>query len=195
VLGNQQLSIAQCLISTSKLPKFKIVNISCLLNFNIKLDLNYLELFLENAKLDQSPLNTLIVKINGVTILLFKSGKAIISGAKKKKQAYEAALILVENLKNSHYENAKLKLFKVTNLVISTHLGCGIDIERFYDNNKKNSSYEIELFPGLIFKEYKKISATIFRRGSFFVTGFSNFRLARKYIISLYERLLKFAIK
>ena len=173
----------------------KIVNISCLINLSSNLDLNFLELFLENAKLDQSPLNVLIMKINGATILLFKTGKGVISGAKTKTQAHKAAKMLVSNLRNCQYDKIRLITFKITNIVISTHLKHNINLEEFYKHNKTHASYEIEIFPGLIYKEFPKISSTIFRKGTFFVTGFNNFKLAKNYVHSLYQRLMKFAIK
>ena len=81
-------------MKTIKRTKIKIVNISCLVDFDTKLDLHYLALFMSNCKLDFSQLNTLVLKINSITALLFKSGKAVITGAKKKKTANFIAMTM-----------------------------------------------------------------------------------------------------
>ena len=157
--------------------------------------MHYLELFIDHAKLDQSPLGALIIRINDSTVLLFRTGKCIITGAKRRNQALHSAKLILEQLNKNDHSNARLTQFKITNLVISCKIPHIIDIEKFYNENKLHSSYEIELFPGLIFSEISKISVTIFRKGSFFVTGFSHFHRAREYTLYIFNKLYCFAIK
>lgn len=187
-------------IKSSKLaankPKsnLRIVNISCLADFKTPLDLNYLQLFIENCKLDQSQLNTLVVKINGTTVLLFKTGKAVITGAKKRKTALDAAKLVIEQLHLWDHPEARLGKFRITNIVVSAKVNFKVDLNKFYYAHDKLCSYEVELFPGLIFKETGKVSSTIFRDGSFFCTGFSNCWKARKYTQNLYKLLYDYKI-
>ena len=154
------------------------------------LDLHYLELFLEHAKLDQSLLQALVVKLAKTTILLFKTGRGVITGSTTRKAALQAAKQLITNLNICEHKQAKLKQFKVTNIVLTTWLRGPIDLNKFYNNNKLVCSYEIELFPGLIMRSLNsRVSATFFRKGTYFVTGFSNFKKARTYANHMYELL------
>jgi transcription initiation factor TFIID TATA-box-binding protein len=86
------------------------------------------------------------------TALYFGSGKIVCAGAKTKNGARLALLYYVDLVRKRMGLDVGIYEYKVQNVVASASMPWGIDLERLYNFYNKESSYEPELFPGLIFR-------------------------------------------
>ncbi len=135
----------------------------------------------------------IIVKIKypKSTILIFKSGKLVLTGLKMAKYVP----IIVEKIINK-LENAKIKLkqkpvVKVENIVSrgDFHQRINLDIASLILNR---AIYEPEVFPGLIYKRTDpKVCFLIFSSGKIICTGASSEDVIKKSIKNLAIKLKK----
>ena len=62
--------------------------------------------------------------------------------------------------------------FSLRNMVLSYAVGRAINLVEFYDRHKSKCSYEVELFPGLIYRSQSpKVTFTLFASGKVNATG------------------------
>ena len=82
-------------------PKIVVQNIVASGSINIKLNLNYLALALENTEYEPEQFPGLVYKLiePNATFLLFSNGKLVCTGTKNKKQLNESMVILNKNIK------------------------------------------------------------------------------------------------
>lgn len=82
-------------------PKITVQNIVASGSINIKLNLNYLALALENTEYEPEQFPGLVYKLiePNATFLLFSNGKLVCTGTKTKKQLNESMVILNKNIK------------------------------------------------------------------------------------------------
>ena len=86
------------------------------------------------------------------TCLLFGSGKLVCAGAKSLNQARLALLYYVDTVRKRTGLEVDVYDFRVQNIVASATMPHGLDLERIFTEHSRESSYEPELFPGLIFR-------------------------------------------
>lgn len=82
-------------------PKITIQNIVASGSINMKLNLNYLALALENTEYEPEQFPGLVYKLiePNATFLLFSNGKLVCTGTKNKKQLDESMVLLNQNIK------------------------------------------------------------------------------------------------
>ena len=82
-------------------PKITVQNIVASGSIDIKLNLNYLALALENTEYEPEQFPGLVYKLiePNATFLLFSNGKLVCTGTKNKQQLDESMRILNENIK------------------------------------------------------------------------------------------------
>lgn len=108
------------------------------------------------------------------SILLFKTGKIICSGASSEKEAYRAIRKTVKKLRENHVLLLSEPRIEIVNVVSSGDLGGRIDLE-FASDILSNSMYEPEQFPGLIYRmDDPKVVFLIFASGKVVCTGASS---------------------
>lgn len=107
------------------------------------------------------------------TALVFESGKMVVLGAKDENQARIAARKYARIVKLCGVaEGVKVDSFKVSNMVAVADCGFPIRLEGLALAHKNFSSYEPELFPGLIYRlRQPKITFLIFVSGKVVITG------------------------
>jgi transcription initiation factor TFIID TATA-box-binding protein len=109
------------------------------------------------------------------TTLIFNSGKMVCTGAKSTKEARRAVMNVIKELKKSGIIIISKPEFKIQNIVASGNLGGMTDLEKAADMLKKNTMYEPEQFPGLIYRmESPKVVILLFASGKLVCTGAKN---------------------
>jgi transcription initiation factor TFIID TATA-box-binding protein len=106
------------------------------------------------------------------TALIFSSGKMVVTGAKDETQARNAARKFTRIIQKIGYEEAKFSEFKIQNLVASVEVSFPVRLEGLAQKHYYFSSYEPEVFPGLIYRMLKpKVALLIFVSGKLVLTG------------------------
>ncbi|TVU45833.1 hypothetical protein EJB05_05336 [Eragrostis curvula] len=161
-------------------------NIVSTVNLDCKLDLKAIALQARNAEYNPKRFAAVIMRIREpkTTALIFASGKMVCTGAKSEQQSKLAARKVLQLntvlLKLNHYARiiqklgfpAKFKDFKIQNIVGSCDVKFPIRLEGLAYSHGAFSSYEPELFPGLIYRmKQPKIVLLIFVSGKIVLTG------------------------
>ena len=108
------------------------------------------------------------------TILLFRTGKMVCTGAKSEKQAEEAIKTTVHRLKRGGVKIINEATVKIENIVASVNLGGQVHLEESA-RLLPRSIYEPEQFPGIILRITKpKVVFLIFASGKLVCTGAKN---------------------
>ncbi|HMF34132.1 MAG TPA: hypothetical protein VKK79_22095 [Candidatus Lokiarchaeia archaeon] len=160
--AKKQTSLYQnALASETKLLRpvsidYKMINLVAMGILEIgekSLDLAQLEAVKEVKYLNRFP--CAMFKVEGITVLLFKNGKMIITGLKDTIQIPHIKYALEEILEDARF---KYNSFEITiqNLVAMVNLGQRIDLEMMC-LTMENCMYEPEQFPAAIIKNYRKL--------------------------------------
>ena len=105
------------------------------------------------------------------TALIFTSGKMVCTGAKSEEQSRLAARKYARIIQKLGYP-AKFIDFKIQNIVGSCDVNFPIRLEGLALAHGVFSSYEPEIFPGLIYKmKVPKVVLLIFVSGKIVITG------------------------
>lgn len=105
------------------------------------------------------------------TALIFASGKMVVTGAKSEDDSKLASRKYARIIQKLGF-NAKFTDFKIQNIVGSCDIKFPIRLEGLASKHHNFSSYEPELFPGLIYRMIKpKIVLLIFVSGKIVLTG------------------------
>ena len=105
------------------------------------------------------------------TALIFQTGKVVITGAKSENDARVAARKYARIIQKLGFP-AQFADFKIQNIVGSCDVGFPLRLEGLAFEYPEKSSYEPELFPGLIFRfKSPNITALVFVSGKIVLTG------------------------
>ena len=134
---------------------------------------------------------TLRLKNPRCTSLIFNSGNMVCTGGKSSSDSRFACRQCVNILQRSGLKVGFCN-YKVQNIVGSTSLSKPIDLIQLQKDYGPYSSYEPELFPGLVFRLRKpKIVFLLFRSGRLVVTGAKTEEQIHKYWDGFYNVVLK----
>ncbi|KAL6203894.1 hypothetical protein ACLB2K_021164 [Fragaria x ananassa] len=148
-------------------------NIVSTVNLDCKLDLKTIALRARNAEYNPKRFAAVIMRIREpkTTALIFASGKMVCTGAKSESQSKLAARKYARIIQKLGFD-AKFKDFKIQNIVGSCDVKFPIRLEGLAYSHNAFSSYEPELFPGLIYRmKQPKIVLLIFVSGKIVLTG------------------------
>lgn len=129
-----------------------------------------------NAEYNPRRFAAVIMRIRDpkTTALIFSSGKMVCTGAKSEELSRDAAKKYAKAIKKVGF-NVSMQDFKIQNIVGSTDVGFPISLENLSSTHDKFSTYEPELFPGLIYRmKDPKIVLLIFASGKIVLTGAKN---------------------
>ena len=150
----------------------KLQNIVSTANLKCHLDLRQIALKAKNAEYNPKRFAAVIMRIKEpkTTALIFSSGKMVCTGARSEEDSRKAAKQYAKIIRKLGYD-VSFKEFKIQNIVGSCDVKFQISLEGL-STVSKFSSYEPEIFPGLIFKMAKpKIVLLIFVSGKIVLTG------------------------
>ncbi|KNE58749.1 TATA-box-binding protein 2 [Allomyces macrogynus ATCC 38327] len=148
-------------------------NIVATVNLDVKLDLKNIALHARNAEYNPKRFAAVIMRIREpkTTALIFASGKMVVTGAKSEDLSRLAARKYARIIQKLGFK-AKFTDFKIQNIVGSCDVKFPIRLEGLAYSHGQFSSYEPELFPGLIYRMLKpKIVLLIFVSGKIVLTG------------------------
>lgn len=155
--------------------KYTIVNLVASGNLNATLDLYNLAVSIPNIEYEPEQFPGAILKLKEpkVSMLLFKNGKIICSGASNEKEielAIKKASKIIHEIQKSVKVPTKVE-FTVVNLVATANLNTTLDLFKtatYLDNVE----YEPEQFPGAILRiEDPKITLLLFKNGKVICAG------------------------
>ncbi|KAL1374245.1 hypothetical protein pipiens_018197 [Culex pipiens pipiens] len=151
----------------------QLQNIVSTVNLSCRLDLKKIALHARNAEYNPKRFAAVIMRIREprTTALIFSSGKMVCTGAKSEEDSRLAARKYARIIQKLGF-TAKFLDFKVQNMVGSCDVRFPIRLEGLVLTHGKFSSYEPELFPGLIYRMVKpRIVLLIFVSGKVVLTG------------------------
>ncbi|XP_006894397.1 PREDICTED: TATA box-binding protein-like protein 2 [Elephantulus edwardii] len=151
----------------------QLQNIVSTVNLACKLDLKKIALHAKNAEYNPKRFAAVIMRIREprTTALIFSSGKMVCTGAKSEEQSRLAARKYARVVQKLGFP-ARFLDFKIQNMVGSCDVRFPISLEGLLLTHQQFSSYEPELFPGLIYRMVKpRIVLLIFVSGKVVLTG------------------------
>lgn len=155
-----------------------VENIVASTSFAEKLDLDMIAQSLEDAEYEPEQFPGLVYRLMDpkTATLLFRSGKANCTGAKKIEDVRKTVDIIADRLRkigiNDVYKNKDLKIV-VQNMVAIADLGGDLNLnEVALGLGLENVEYEPEQFPGLVYRfQEPKVAMLIFGSGKIVCTG------------------------
>lgn len=166
----------QTLIDMSKHPSGIIPtlqNIVATVNLECRLDLKHIALHARNAEYNPKRFAAVIMRIREpkTTALIFSSGKMVVTGAKSEELCRLAARKYARIVQKLGFP-ARFTDFKVQNIVGSCDVRFPVRLEGLAFAHGSFSSYEPELFPGLVYRMVRpKVVLLIFVSGKIVLTG------------------------
>jgi len=148
-------------------------NIVATVNLECRLDLKTIALHARNAEYNPKRFAAVIMRIREpkTTALIFASGKMVVTGAKSEDDSKLAARKYARIVQKLGFP-ARFTDFKIQNIVGSCDVKFPIRLEGLAFAHGHYSSYEPELFPGLIYRMVKpKVVLLIFVSGKIVLTG------------------------
>ncbi|KAF8477703.1 TBP-domain-containing protein [Russula ochroleuca] len=148
-------------------------NIVATVNLDCRLDLKTIALHARNAEYNPKRFAAVIMRIRDpkTTALIFASGKMVVTGAKSEDNSRLASRKYARIVQKLGFD-AKFSEFKIQNIVGSCDVKFPIRLEGLAYSHGQFSSYEPELFPGLIYRMIKpKVVLLIFVSGKIVLTG------------------------
>jgi len=149
-------------------------NIVSTVNLSCRLDLKQIAMRARNAEYNPKRFAAVIMRIRDpkTTALIFSSGKMVVTGAKSEKLSRLAARKYARIIQKVGFKETKFGDFKIQNIVGSCDVKFPIRLEGLAFEHEDYSSYEPELFPGLIYRMVSpKIVLLIFVSGKVVLTG------------------------
>ncbi|KAL2480423.1 TATA-box-binding protein 2 [Abeliophyllum distichum] len=151
-----------------------IQNIVSTVNLYCKLDLQTIAQKARNSEYNPNRFAAVMMRIKEpkTTALIFASGKMVCTGAKTMQQSKLAARKYARIIQKLGFP-AKFKNFKIQNIMGSCDVNFSIRLESFQiSSHGIFSTYEPELFPGLIYRMKKaKIVILVFSSGKIVIAG------------------------
>ncbi|KHJ93173.1 transcription factor TFIID [Oesophagostomum dentatum] len=159
--------------SAIDIPMPTLQNIVSTVNLGVALDLKKIALHARNAEYNPKRFAAVIMRIREprTTALIFSSGKMVCTGAKSEDASRLAARKYARIVQKLGFD-AKFTEFKVQNMVGSCDVHFPIQLEGLCVTHTQFSTYEPELFPGLIYRMVKpRVVLLIFVSGKVVITG------------------------
>ncbi|WP_457557624.1 hypothetical protein [Candidatus Harpocratesius sp.] len=168
---------------------YKVINIVVLAkmkfeNEETKIDFDELQKNIEAKRLNRFP--CVLFKIDNISIILFKNGKAIITGLKKHEEIDRIAKKMENLLRNQGKLNFISLSTEIQNLVIMSRLGKIVNLE-LACITLTNCLYEPEQFPAAIVKPPLGGTFLIFSNSKIIGLGMRSMEMVQKslkYLIS-----------
>ncbi|WP_440951215.1 TATA-box-binding protein [Methanosphaerula subterraneus] len=162
-------------MSEEKPQSPKIENIVASGSIADSIDLEMISAKLENCDLNTKRFPGAVLRIQNpkIAVLVFSSGKVVITGARSPEALVRGQAILIQTMKEAGVICHDTPDVAVTNMVCSYDLGKYINLNKVVITlNLENIEYEPEQFPGLVYRiSDPKIVALLFSSGKIILTG------------------------
>ena len=146
------------------ISEVKIANIICIANIGCKLNLFHISCLLENS-INISEFKCVMVKIEiegkTISLLVFKTGKIICSGAKTETDSIKAIENFVEIIKIIGYNDATIKYLYFENFVGVYNFEINIDLTKLTEIIKDALNGELSSIDGLLIYDMNEPKITL----------------------------------
>ena len=167
------------------------------LNLACKVDLDKITQTARNAEYNPKRFQAVIMRIREprTTALIFASGKMIITGARSEEDAMNAGKKYTAIIQKVGFA-VQFTEFKVQNITASCDCGFPIRVEALSLAHANQSTYEPELFPGLVYRmPDPKVVMLIFVSGKIVLTGARSTEALTLAFSKMYLKLLEYRKK
>ncbi|RLN47621.1 hypothetical protein BBJ29_005629 [Phytophthora kernoviae] len=172
----------------------KIMNVVGTVDLKTPLDLKTIALHARNAEYNPKRFSAVIMRLRDpkTTALIFGSGKIVITGGTSEDSCRLAARKFTRVIQKLNFP-AKFSEFKVRNVMGTCDIRFPIRLEGLLNDHARFSSYEPELFPGLIYKLVEpKLTLLIFVSGKIVLCGARDSDHLHQAIDKMYPVLLQY---
>jgi transcription initiation factor TFIID TATA-box-binding protein len=173
-------------------PEVRIENIVATVIFEHQLDLDLIEQGVSNIEYNPDQFPGLILRLDSpkVTALIFRSGKMVVTGAKRTSDLIKAVKKILRMFIKSGVTVSGKPRIQIQNIVASANLGMEVLLEKAA-YLLENTMYEPEQFPGLIYRlTDPKVVLLIFSSGKMVITGAKSEEEVEKAVNYSYKTLL-----
>ncbi len=173
-------------------PEVRIENIVATVMFEHQLDLDLIEQGVSNIEYNPDQFPGLILRLDSpkVTALIFRSGKMVVTGAKRTSDLIKAVKKILRMFIKSGVTVSGKPRIQIQNIVASANLGMEVLLEKAA-YLLENTMYEPEQFPGLIYRlTDPKVVLLIFSSGKMVITGAKSEEEVEKAVNYTYKTLL-----
>jgi len=162
-------------MSEEKFQSPKIENVVASGSIADFIDLVELSEKVENCELNKKRFPGAVLRLQNpkITVLVFSSGKVVITGVKNHDDFVRGLDNLIQKMKKAGVICHDTPDVAVTNMVCSYNLGKYINLNKVVVTfNLENIEYEPEQFPGLVYRmSDPKVVALLFSSGKIILTG------------------------
>jgi transcription initiation factor TFIID TATA-box-binding protein len=172
-------------------PRYKIENVVASVEVDAKIDLNLLARKQRDAEYnpEQFPGLMLRVKNPKATILVFNSGRMVITGLRRESEAERAVENVIAKIRRAGITVSGTPKITIQNIVASGDLHSRVDLD-MAQMALERCLYEPEVFPGLIYRmKTPKAVFLIFSSGRIVCAGTNKESITRKAIYMLAEHM------
>ncbi|XP_047119424.1 TATA-box-binding protein 2 [Schistocerca piceifrons] len=148
-------------------------NVVSTVNLCCELDLMQINFRTRNSEYNPQRFTGIVMRIREphTTALIFRSGKMVVTGARNEADSRLAARKFARIIEKLGFK-VSFKDFKVQNIVATCDLKFPIRVENLNQMHGQFSSYEPELFPGLVYRMVRpRVVLLIFVNGKVVLTG------------------------
>jgi len=167
-------SVLECTDGFGGSLLIRLQNMSATADLGVRLDLKQIALRCRNTEFNPRRFAAVIMRLREprATALVFASGKIVITGTKSAHNSSLATKKIAYILERVGFQPASFINFKVQNIVGTVDVGFPIRLEGVAFAHPTFSSYEPELFPGLIYRLVQpRVVLLIFVSGKVVITG------------------------
>ncbi|OWZ21965.1 TATA-box-binding protein [Phytophthora megakarya] len=164
---------------------------------NERVDIQKLALLVRNADYAPRSFSALVMRFQTprATVLIYRSGKFVVIGATSVEDAKLAGEKLVSILKKISFPSDSSP-FTVRNVVGTADVCFKIRLEGLARDHLRFTTYEPELFPGLIYRMLRpKCTLLIFISGKIVITGCKSPADGEKALGTIYPVLLEYRLR
>uniref|UniRef100_A0A1L8DGW8 TATA-box-binding protein n=1 Tax=Nyssomyia neivai TaxID=330878 RepID=A0A1L8DGW8_9DIPT len=172
----------------------KIQNCVSTVNLNCMLDLQKINCRTRNSEYNPSRFHGIVMRIRDprCTALIFRSGKMVCTGARTEAASQLGTRKFARIIQKLGFP-VQFRDFKLQNLVATVDLRFPIRLENLNQMHGQFSSYEPELFPGLVYRMVKpRVVLLIFVNGKIVFTGAKSRQEIAESLESIYPILQSF---
>jgi len=157
------------------IPKYKIENVVASTSFGTELDLPAIAISLDGSEYDPEQFPGLVYRLKQpkTATLLFRSGKAVCTGAKSLNQVKLAIEKVTKQIEKAGVHIKDEPKITVQNIVATSDLGQKINLNAIAISlGLEKVEYEPEQFPGLVYhSDVPKVVLLLFGSGKVVCTG------------------------
>ncbi|XP_043488769.1 TATA-box-binding protein [Polistes fuscatus] len=178
----------------NEIPEACVQNVVSTVNLGTELKLMYINTRTRNSEYNPARFTGLIMRIRNptTTALIFRSGKLVCTGARSEEDSCLAARKFARIIQKLGFP-VKFYNFKIQNIVATCDLKFPIKLENLNHKHGQFSSYEPEIYSGLIYRMVlPRVVLLIFVNGKIVLTGAKDRSELRDALSNIYPILKSF---